>query len=181
MAKRFTFFDERAVQNALDKGTRRALSKFGAFVRARAKSSIRKRKSVSKPGSPPSSHTGKLKKHIYFGYDVQRKSVVIGALPFSSSRAQELLEHGGASRPNYGRRPRTFYPGAFGPMRSSDVFDRKRWTRLHTAAQAVRATKIYNEVVLTNSVVYRPRPYMNPAFQKELGNLKTSFQDCIRN
>lgn len=36
------FFDREAVLNALDRKTRRALSRFGAFVRTRAKSSIRR-------------------------------------------------------------------------------------------------------------------------------------------
>ena len=173
MAKRFVFFDERAVRNAVDKGTRRALSKFGAYVRTRAKSSIRKRKSVSKPGSPPSSHTGKLKKHIYFGYDQRARSVVVGAVPFSNSRAQELLEHGGRA---VVRRPRVFRVGQIAPMRVEDINDRRRWTRVHTEAQAARATRIYNQ----GASIYRARPFMKPAFQKELGNLRTSFQDCIR-
>lgn len=170
MAKSFVFFDERAVRDALNKGTRRALSKFGAYVRTRAKSSIRKRKGVSKPGSPPSSHTGKLKKYIYFGYDQRARSVVIGAVPFSNSRAQELLEHGGRTR----LRQRVFRVGQLGPLRESDVGDRRRWARLRTNAQAVRATRLYN-----GNATYRARPFMTPAFIKELRNLK-SFSNCMR-
>ena len=72
------FFDREAVTGAVDKAARKVLSRFGAFVRRGAKSSIRKRKRVSSPGEPPSSHTGLLKRLIYFGYDRQRRSVVIG-------------------------------------------------------------------------------------------------------
>ena len=75
---KLSFFDSKAVTGAVDKATRRVLSRFGAFVRRGAKSSIRKRKRVSKPGEQPSSHTGLLKKFIFFGYDRSRSSVVIG-------------------------------------------------------------------------------------------------------
>jgi len=63
------FFDSPKVVRAVDRTTRRVLSKFGAFVRRTARSSIRKRKRISEPGSPPSSHSGLLKKFIFFGYD----------------------------------------------------------------------------------------------------------------
>lgn len=172
MAKRFTFFDDKSVRRALDRGTRKALSKFGAYVRRRAKSSIRKRKKTSEPGQPPSSHTGKLRKYIYFGYDRTRRSVVIGALPFSSSRAQETLEHGGRAR----RAVKTFRVGGRGPLKSIDVPHPERWGRLHTPYQAARATRIYNSGL---TAIYRPRPYMRPAFQKEMSALSTEMKDFL--
>lgn len=91
-----TFFTSNEVLKALDKKTRSALSKFGAFVRTRARSSIRKRKKASEPGSPPSSHVGTLKKLLFFGYDAQSKSVVVGPVPFRGPAvAPALLEYGG--------------------------------------------------------------------------------------
>ena len=86
------FFDRKAVMGAVDKGVRAGLSKFGAFVRQGAKSSIRKRKAVSRPGQPPSGHTGTLKRLIFFGYDSGKKHVVIGPTPFGPGTAPELLE-----------------------------------------------------------------------------------------
>ncbi|MBQ4195902.1 MAG: hypothetical protein II622_07305 [Thermoguttaceae bacterium] len=166
---RFVFFDEKSVRRALDAKTRKALSRFGAFVRTRAKSSIRKRKSVSKPGNPPSSHTGKLKKYIYFGYDRAKKSVVIGALPFSNSRAQETLEHGGSARTQ-----RTFRVGERGPLNPQDVDRPRKWARLRSQFQASRAARIYNR-----KTVYRPRPFMKPAFQKELANLPHELNNYL--
>ena len=74
------FFDKAAVIGAVDKATRKVLSKFGAFVRTGARHSLRKRKSTSDPGEPPSSHTGLLKKFILFGYDREHRSVVIGPM-----------------------------------------------------------------------------------------------------
>ncbi|MEN9555081.1 MAG: hypothetical protein RLZZ232_1367 [Planctomycetota bacterium] len=93
------FFDRRRVTSAVDKATRTRLSRFGAFVRTAARSSIRRRKASSKPGQPPSSHTGLLKQHIYFIYEPNNRSVVIGPA-FLNERQQsppvpELLENGG--------------------------------------------------------------------------------------
>jgi len=81
------------------RATRKVLSKFGAFVRRGAKSSIRNRKATSAPGSPPSSHVGTLKRLIFFAYDPGRKSVVIGPTPFNTSEgvAPPLLEYGGTT------------------------------------------------------------------------------------
>ena len=93
-----TFFDSKTVRAKTDKATRRVLSKFGAFVRRTAKQSIRKRKRVSQPGKPPSSHIGLLKKFIYFGFDVVRRSVVIGPVRLTQKGrgdAPSALEYGG--------------------------------------------------------------------------------------
>ena len=117
------FFDTRKVRKAVDAGTRRVLSKFGAFVRRTARSSIRKRKKASPPGSPPSSHTGLLKRFIWFGYEPARRSVVIGPARLSAKgrgEAPHLLEYGGTGvverkgkRRRARIRPRPFMGPAF--------------------------------------------------------------------
>jgi len=92
------FFDKKAVRDKVDAGTRRVLSKFGAFVRRTARGSIRKRKKPSPPGQPPSSHVGLLKKFIFFGYEPAKRSVVIGPVRLSQKgrgEAPHLLEYGG--------------------------------------------------------------------------------------
>jgi hypothetical protein len=94
------FFDRKSVLDATDRATRRVLSRFGAYVRRSAKSSIRKRKRASAPGRPPSSHTGLLKKLIFFGYEPTKRSVVIGPVRLSGKPgdAPHVLEHGGTAR-----------------------------------------------------------------------------------
>lgn len=93
-----SFFDVKAISDRIDPAVKKALSRFGAYVRQRARTSIRTRKAVSPPGSPPSSHVGTLKRLILFGYDPQAKSVVIGpTVGGSASGAPELLEYGGES------------------------------------------------------------------------------------
>ncbi len=93
------FFDRKKVTNAIDRATRKVLSKFGAYVRTRARSSIRKRRAISEVGQPPSSHNGLLRKNIFFAYDAARKSVVIGPILINDARrageAPRLLELGG--------------------------------------------------------------------------------------
>ena len=109
------FFDKKAVRDKVDVGTRRVLSRFGAFVRRTARSSIRKRKKASEPGAPPSSHIGLLKKFIYFGYDPSANSVVIGPVRLSQNgrgEAPELLEYGGTTTlQRRGKRVRANYQG----------------------------------------------------------------------
>jgi len=93
------FFDTRLVAGAVDAATRRALSRLGAFVRQRAKTSIRKRNRPSEPGQPPSSHTDLLKRFLFFAWDPASKSVVVGPVVLSghSGEALAALEHGGTS------------------------------------------------------------------------------------
>jgi len=93
------FFDCKAVRSAVDRTARRVLSRFGAFVRRAARSSIRKRKRASAPGEPPSSHTGLLRRFIFFGYDAGKRSVVIGPARLNQKvgDAPHALEHGGMS------------------------------------------------------------------------------------
>lgn len=95
------FFDRDKVKRAVDRSTRKVLSRFGAFVRQRAKTSIKQRKGTSPPGRPPFSHVGLLRRFILFGFDPAKKSVVIGpTLIRDESQAPRLLEHGGDTAAN---------------------------------------------------------------------------------
>ena len=117
------FFDSAKVVRSVDKSTRKVLSKFGAFVRRTAKQSIRKRKKVSTPGKPPSSHTGLLKRFIFFGYDHKKMSVVIGPARLTDNNrgaAPSILEFGGTAlvkgkkrKKNVTIQPRPFMGPAF--------------------------------------------------------------------
>jgi hypothetical protein len=94
------FFDRKKVMDAVGRGKRKVLSKFGSFVRQRARSSIRKRKGISAPGSPPSSHVGLIRRFLFFSYDADRDSVVIGPARLGGTvdpDALPALEYGGPS------------------------------------------------------------------------------------
>lgn len=94
--KRIAFSVLKVVQRA-DVATQRVLSKFGAFVMTGARRSIRKRKASSRPGSPPSSHMGFLKRFIFFDVSLGRKSVIIGPARIQAANGEQLpaLEYGG--------------------------------------------------------------------------------------
>ncbi len=132
------FFDRQAIIGKVDAATRQILSRFGAFVRRTARSSLRSRRQPSSPGMPPSSHTGLLKRLIFFGYDPDRKSVVIGPAALRSTvEAPPLLEFGGSVR------------------------------RKGRHGKQVTAT-------------YPARPFMKPAFTKELKSLPPLWRDSIK-
>ena len=115
------FFDRERVMRRVTAAERRVLSKFGAFVRQRGRTSIRKRKGTSPPGKPPHSHLGILRKLLFFSWDPGPRSVVIGpTISRRGSQAPRLLEHGGDTtiptqagsvRATY--RPRPFMGPAF--------------------------------------------------------------------
>jgi len=99
------FFDRDNVIDATEKAERKVMSKAGAFVMRRARSSIRRRKSSAKPGKPPTNRTGLLKRFLFFGYDHINSEVVIGPMRLNKSKARgtgltvpALLEFGGTVR-----------------------------------------------------------------------------------
>ena len=100
------FFDGGKIVRAAEQASRGALMKAGAFIRRTARSSIRKRKRISDPGQPPSSHTGRLKGLILFAYDRTAETVVIGPLGTGRDQAGETLEHGRTVTRRDGRRRR---------------------------------------------------------------------------
>jgi hypothetical protein len=75
------FFDRPAVIRAVGRAKAAVLSKFGAYVRRSARSSIRpdgKKGIVSGPGEPPRSHVGTLRKFLNFAWDPRSQSPVVG-------------------------------------------------------------------------------------------------------
>lgn len=94
------FFDRERVINALTREEHKAFSKIGAYIRTRARRSIRKRKKSSRPGQPPHSHSGELRKGILFAYDPDAHGVVVGAYRMNSKagNAPEILEYGGTTK-----------------------------------------------------------------------------------
>jgi hypothetical protein len=117
------FFDRDRVGRSITAANKKALSKFGAYVRTRARTSIRKRKAISSPGNPPSSHMGLLRKFLFFSYDASKQSVVIGPARLGGTKSPEslaALEYGGYSNVWGGGkeqrryiRPRPFMGSAF--------------------------------------------------------------------
>ena len=94
------FFTSPAVIQALDKGTHRALMRFGQYVRKGARHSIKSAPGPGEPGQPPHGHIGLLKSHIYYGFDPAQRSELIGpdllgSSPYGETTIPEVLEEGG--------------------------------------------------------------------------------------
>ena len=168
-AFRANFFDSSSVINAVDKATRKALSKFGAFVRTSARGSIRRRKGVSKPGQPPYAHQGDIKE-ILFAYDSQSKSVVIGPVKKNihyfggdgfptKGLVTTVLEHGGSItvKEVYGSLSKKWY--------RKNLRVRRGWQEI--APQRMRTVNIM------------ARPFMNPALMKNLPQLPELWRNQV--
>ncbi len=160
------FFDSKKIMRSVGRATRKILSKMGAYIRTRARSSIKSRKGVSAAGHPPFSHKSqKIKafdkwliargrepegkssqpegiRQILFAYTEKAgaASVVIGAMG-RPGRAPELLEYGGTAK-------RTPPPPDGGPR-------------------------------ITVRARYRPRPFMGPAMLKEQQRFVQMWRDAL--
>lgn len=158
-----SFFDRAGVLAALDRAEKRGLSRFGAFVRRTARSSIRKRKATSKPGSPPTDRGGPLKRLLFFGYDPAARSVVIGPAIFPRAKARgapRLLEEGGQVKGGGREIVITRDPG------------RDKAGKFVSKGRA--------RIKLDGSLDYKPRPYMMPAYRAELPRAAQCFKDMVK-
>jgi hypothetical protein len=137
------------------------LSKIGAFVRQRARSSLRRRKKASKPGSPPSVHSSDsfaTLKNILFAYDADTKSVVVGPVALRGGHGVAvpgLHEFGGSTRVNE-------YQLSGG-----------LWTRVRLKRATIKATR-------TVPATYPSRPYMGPAEKAERGKFTDAFKGSFK-
>lgn len=105
------FFDRKAVQSRVDPAKRRVLSRFGAAVRGIARARIIQGDGSSRPGESPRSHTGLLKRFIFFSYDRERESVIIGPEKIAGRAGVDVphvLEYGGTAIARRGLRTRRF-------------------------------------------------------------------------
>jgi hypothetical protein len=109
------FFDRPAVMKRTTDGARKVLSGFGSYVRQIARNSLKYGSKPAPPGKPPTVYrhalfrrknkkkagnaqpSSPLKELIFFGWDDNRRSIVIGpmAFPSTNGKATDVLEHGG--------------------------------------------------------------------------------------
>lgn len=92
------FFDSQRVMKEMDARTRKALSRFGAFVRQTARKSLEESPASAASGNAPFIHGPKLPKSILFAADLDEGSVVIGPILFNKKSGYlvpEVLEEGG--------------------------------------------------------------------------------------
>lgn len=96
------FFDRGAVLAAVGAAATTGMKRTGGYVRAVARNSMKKSLVASAPGAPPHVHVGTLKNLLFFAFDLQSESVVVGPVGFKGSAVPKVLEFGGgpiAKRP----------------------------------------------------------------------------------
>lgn len=162
------FFDSAHVVARVTEPHRRILSKIGAYVRRSARSSIRKRNRPAPPGSPPSSHAGLLRQHIYFSYDPVDENVIIGPALLDMGNDED-------GRPAAGTVPQTLELGGGMVVIESELRP-GRWRRLPR-----RERRKFSHLPTRRRVVkIEPRPYMRPALEANLQHIPIEFRDSAR-
>ena len=172
------FFDRKKVIDAVDRGTRKAMSKGLVFIRKRARSSIRKDKVSSRAGKPPRSQSSNPTvsiRNILFAYDPASKSGVCGPIKLNR-RATDVrtvktlpatMEFGGSV---------AFKKGALIPRTGKNKAGRDSRGKFTKSTNG----KYY---VVTRPFIknYRARPFMVPALEKEvaLGNVLDAWKGQV--
>jgi hypothetical protein len=169
------FFDRATVVREVGKINAKALSKAGAFVRRRARSSMKRRKAPSAPGSPPSAHSkGSVAtfKNILFAYEPQNMGVVIGPVLLNGKKgsAPALHEFGGSfTRTDKQRRALA--------ARARKLF---REGRDASGKFLKRGAKLVQARDIKATINYPPRPFMGPALAAEAPNFPTLWASSAR-
>lgn len=155
------FFDAEAVEKATNRMERRALSKIGSWIRTRARSLMRpagKKGKVSRPGEPPRTRIGSLKKFLFFVFVMATRSVVVGPAAFarrskaSPNPVPALLEAGGQM-----------------------VFNLVELSGGLVVPAASKLGRSSTGQKFKDPRVMEPRPYMHPAYEAEFPKFAGSF------
>lgn len=166
-ALKSAFFDRQKVTDAVGKANRRVMSKAGAFVRRRAQTSIRPRKDASQPGQPPSSHSGILRRFIFFAYDQDAGGVVVG--PMKTNQ----VFFGRDRKPVTGTVPQVLEYG--GSITILEVFKWGSWRRADLRSKRRNA----GMPTRYRTVEIKARPFMHPALDKERPKFAEMFKNAV--
>ena len=155
------FFDAPKVQRAVSKAKRRNLSKGGAFVRRRARSSLRRRKKVSLAGQPPSVHAQDAfanLKNILFAWDESIDGVAVGTVAVNGNRegVPGLMEKGGIK------------------------LRRGRYVSERTKRGKKRIATRFQRTKQARPATYEQRPFMAPALKAEAPKLAALWRDSVK-
>jgi hypothetical protein len=173
------FFDRAAVQKAVSRGNLRALAKAGAFLRTRARTSLRRRKKPSAPGQPPSVHSRDsfvTLKNILFGLEPQRQAVLIGPVGLGragrstavvpDSTVPNVLEFGG--QVSVLEEQLTYTDHGAKVTRWIQANPRLRRVRNRDLPQRRRRVRI------------APRPFMGPALEAEAAHIPEAWAGTVK-
>jgi hypothetical protein len=202
------FFDRVIVETEVERIEFEGLKRNAMYIRKVARNSIRRRKSPSKPGQPPRSVRGDLKRGIEAHFERGVNESVVGPMGFGWSKGAQLvgapnvLEFGGDTvidrsvvrKVGDGGEVRVVSGAAAGVKRdSSGKFLRASqrgkevrpgvrvvYGKIRTQAQAERATRINREIFAPQPVRVAARPFMAPALEKSLPKLAPMWAMSVR-
>lgn len=186
LSARQFFFDRQVVLDRVQAGTRRALSRAGAFVRRRARSRLRRRKRVSRPGESPSVHAQDriaTLRNILFAWGPGSPSVVIGPVALHHVQSTRLPDGTAAVR---GTVPELLEFGGTARLFEWDLTGRGDWTRADRRATRTFSRWQQQGILFQRTRVrvasYAPRPFMGPALQQaaQAGEIARGFQSLMR-
>ena len=175
--------DKTKVIKKVEQANFRSLGHAGGAIRLTARRSIRRSKKPSRPGTPPHTPTGRLKRSIR--YEVTANDVVIGPVNEIGGKLWNLHEFGGRVRGRRLLKAHRFSPGEFGPIRVKTQgfnvsFHR---IRLISDAQADRATRLIeqeNERRSGEVRNYPQRPFMGPALNINRPRLPKLWANSVK-
>jgi phage gpG-like protein len=99
-------FHPKRVKNAAKRATYRNLGHAGAVIRLTARRSIRRSKKPSKPGKPPHTRKGQLKRSLRYAVEKRKERLLIGPVYTVVGRSAMAHEFGGKyKKQKYPKRP----------------------------------------------------------------------------
>lgn len=152
------FFDKKAVIDLMDAATRKGMSRAGAFLRKRARSSLRRRKRTSAPGHPPSVHSTDpfaTLKNILFFYEPAKRTLVVGPVRLNQTDFLNGIRQQGTVPQLHE------FGGVAGIVERS--WGGQKWFR-HDNRRTLRP----GQITRVRTAHYPPRPFMAPALEAEL-------------
>lgn len=179
-------FHSRRLKRKVDQGTFRSLGHAGGTIRKHAAFSIRKRQKPSRPGAPPHTQTGRLKRSIRYEVDRRTPGVVIGPINEIAGRIWNLHEFGGVARKRRKLKRHRFKIDEHGPIRVKSLGNAAKFARIKllTAAQASRATRLIEEENARRGQSkprrYPKRPFMKPALDANRSRLPKFWHNSVR-
>lgn len=170
------FFDAAKVVERAEAAQDKVLSKAGAFIRKSARGLLRRRKTVSSPGSPPSVHTEDkyaTLKNILFGSPAPGH-LVVGPISLKAKSAMgrpapNAQEFGGTvSRIKWEAMPRNMRPGVSQAQR--DAYGR-----------AIRSGRLPPppRIPVVTTLTLSPRPFMGPSFTQNVDKFPEMWRGAV--
>lgn len=171
------FLDRRQVIEAVGRANIKALSKAGAFIRKRSRTSLRRRKKTSSPGNPPSVHSNDsiaTLKNILFAYEPQQESLVVGPVKLNQ-REQSWIDFGQTTV------PQLLEFGDVALLHEWSWDGGRTWSRRDKRVRHAsrHRREVYDFIARKRRAVYKPRPFMGPALEAEQDRIPEAWAGSV--